>query len=235
MSAAVRDDGCGVVDRADLRHPLASALLTAGQPGLGASGPARGLRRGRLGGAALGAHHDPLAVDRERPTDHPRLGQGRQAGPGRSPRNRPRRVRASSSTWRLPSRCPVWPLDRATRVLEAAARCLRRGQLAQPEAVALNGQVQRRVSGMQVPRSGAPVGHPLDRHRRRTPSPAPADDRARSAHGSPRHRRQPRSRRARGRRVARDDLQAAAADSSRPSRSRRSSARRGAALLKGPS
>ena len=115
-----------------------------------------GARTGPGGGAGsqrVGAHHDPLAVGRE----HQQI--------------------TVLTPWRTSLRVEVLEvdrgepgefldlafaephaglaLDRVGGVSEAAARALQRRELAQPVRMALDRQVQRRVSRMQFPSPGA--------------------------------------------------------------------------------
>ena len=122
-----------------------------------------GARSGRgAGPQRIGAHHDPLAVGREH-----------QQIPGLRGRRAPGRIEVLKVHRGEPSELfdlafsqplPGLATDRIDRVIEAAARGLQRGELAQPVRMTLDRQVERRVGGMQVPHPGCPVGQPLDRH-----------------------------------------------------------------------
>jgi hypothetical protein len=129
MFALVGEDVCraarrgrGVVDRADLSHPLAKSLLAAGQPSV-RSGPGPS----RLGGRAqsVGTDHDPFAVGRE----HQHLaGVGALRAPGlievlKVDGGQLRELLHLAAAQPLPRRA----LNRVHRVLEAATGGLQRG------------------------------------------------------------------------------------------------------------
>jgi hypothetical protein len=138
----------GVVDRADLRHPLAIALLFPGQAGLRLGSRTRGAGGG-AGSERVGAHDDPLPVAGEHQQLiwlSPRLPPGFVEV---FEIDRGKRGEFLDLAFAQPHARAA--LDRVDRVLEAAASGLQRGELAEPVRVALDRQIQRRVGGMQVP------------------------------------------------------------------------------------
>jgi hypothetical protein len=149
----------GVVDAADLGEPLAVTLLAFGQAGgqLVAGGGLGGRRPQRLG-----SHHHALAVTRQ----HQHVaGLAGRLGPGGVEAVEVDRG-ALGELLDLPVAQPLpgGPLDRPGRLGERAARALHRRQPPQPMGVALCGQVQRPIGGVQVGVAAGTVGQALHAH-----------------------------------------------------------------------
>jgi hypothetical protein len=148
-----------VVDRADFGKALAVALLAFGQAGLELGGRRRRLA-GRRFAQRLRAHDDPLAVGGD---DEHLVWLGRHRLAGRvevlDVRGRPGGQRLDLAFAELAARGAA---DRLGRFFERSPRALDGGEAPEPVGVALVGQVELAVGGIQVGVTAAAVGEPGD-------------------------------------------------------------------------
>jgi len=149
----------GVVDRADLGHPLPVAFLTLGQAGGQLTAGLAG-RRGRGRSQRVGAHHHALGVEGE----HQQVtGHAQMPWPvGVEGVEIHRGALGQLLDLTLAQPLPGGPRHRGGRVGERAPRAFDRRQPAQPVGVLLCRKVQHGISRVQVGVSAVTVGHPPD-------------------------------------------------------------------------